>query len=384
MKKNILIWLCVFAMLLGMVSCNGQNPNVPNTGDGENNPQSPNSVTEENTTPQEEIFEMDITTYSLNSNTKGIKILGERCLASSTQLNCDWTGSGIEMDIKHAGGDITFTASASSSCYFRAYVDGVECKNGDTVYFTVSKGMTQIVLKDIPRGEHRIKLIKVTGYTLARAQLHSVRFAGLIKESAPTDHDLYIEFVGDSICCGWGTIGTKDSQYTGQDGTLAYPLRLSEALNADYSVTALSGQGLLCGDPGMINGYLYESALRNTAKQYDFARQADIVVINIGTNDYNNRNSIDAASFRAAYLNFLKTVAEKNGEGCIIYCLYNTMNDTFYEQILSAVEEFGGTAKNVYTLKMIRATRGAASHPSSEENEYYAEFLKEVLQEHIK
>lgn len=373
MKKRTMIFLCALAMLLDAVSCNEQPSEKPAASEAESNPQG----------SQEEIFEMEPTTYPLNSSTKGIKVLGERCLASDTQLNCDWTGSGIEMDIKHAGGDIIFTASASSDCYFRAYIDGEVCKNDTMVYFIVGKSSSQIVLKDVPYGEHRIKLIKVTGYTLARAQLHSVRFAGLIKEIAPADNDLYIEFVGDSICCAWGTIGTKDGKYTGQDGTLAYPLRLAEALSADYSVTALSGQGLLCGDPGMIRGYLYESAMRSTDKQYDFARQADIVVINIGTNDYTNRSRIDAASFRTAYFNFLKTVIEKNGEDCVIYCLYNTMNDTFYEQILSAVEELGGTAKSIYTLKMIRATRGSASHPSSEENEYYAEVLKEVLQEHI-
>ena len=112
------------------------------------------------------------------------------------------------------------------------------------------------MLKDVPYGEHRIKLIKVSGYVIALAQVYSVTCAGLIKETAPADNEFYIEFVGDSICCGWGTVGTHDGEYTSQDGTMAYPLMLSSVLNVDYAVTALSGQGLMCGSPGMEKGYL--------------------------------------------------------------------------------------------------------------------------------
>ena len=82
----------------------------------------------------------------------------------------------------------------------------------------------------------------------------------------------------------------------------------------------------------------------------------------------------DKARFKAAYLAFLKTVAEKNGADCQIYCLYNTMNDTFKDAILEAVAEFGGEAKNVYTYQM---TKAASGHPTIEENEKYtADLLK--------
>lgn len=369
---------CVFAMLIGLISCGGQNVDKQNTPEFESQTESTEVTTD--APPKQDILDMDPVTYSLNSNTKGIKILGERCLTSSTQLNCDWTGSGIEMDITHAGGDITFNASATSNCYFRAYVDGEAWENSNkTVYYTVGNSKTSIVLKNVPAGEHRIKVIKVTGYTIARAQLIDVTFAGVIKETAPAENDLYIEFVGDSICCAWGTIGNKQGAYTDQDGTLAYPLMVSGVLEADYSVTALSGQGLSCGDPGMTKGYLYESAMRTVEKTYDFSRQADVVVINIGTNDYTYRsqNNINETSFKKAYLAFLQTVAEKNGDDCVIICLYNCMNDTFGNAILDAVREFGRS--DVYTVKMTRGNSGGANHPDIIEQAGYAEFLAEAI-----
>ena len=335
----------------------------------------PPATTEKSQTPP---TPWDAKTYRLTSTTEGVKLLGVRHLAVDGMLTCDWTGSGLEMDVIHEGGDIVFHASATDNCYFRVYVDGEEWKNGETVYFTVGTMRSSIALDNVPAGEHRIRLVKVTGYTLARSQIHDVVFCGTIKPQAPADNDLYIEFVGDSISCGWGNIGGHTGVYTDQDGTLAYPLMLAEALQADYSVTALSGKGLIYGNPEMTSGYRYGSILRSKAAEYSFSRQADMVVINIGTNDYSKRtsNDISEAAFKASYLAFLKTVAEKNGNDCKIFCLYNTMNDTFANAIIAAVAEFGGTAKNVYLVKMQRTVSG---HPTLAEHETYFNALLPIL-----
>ena len=363
------------------VGCNNTS------GDVETEPKTSETVTEKVTQPATEAVTdrtpiTEPVSYRLSSKTKGIKILGERCLASTSHINCDWTGSGFEMDVVHDGGDMVFTAKATAPCYFRAYVDDVPWETSDysnKAFFLVNTEESAITLKDIPVGTHRIKLIKITGYTLARAQVQNVSFCGTICETAPAKKDLYIEFVGDSICCAWGTIGNHQGTYTDQDGTLAYPLKIAERLSADYSVTALSGQGLIYGPScSMAEGYLYPSPLRNKNKEYTFERKADIVVINIGTNDYSNRSSanIDKAKFKAAYLAFLKTVAEKNGPNCQIYCLYNTMNDTFKDAIIEAVAEFGGEEKNVYTYQM---TKAASGHPTIAENEKYTEDLLKLM-----
>lgn len=333
----------------------------------------------ENMTATERKSHCEPTVYQLHSAAAGIKILGERYLESDTQINCDWTGSGFEMDIEHAGGEIVFTAAASANCFFRAYVDGETWEKSDyedPAFFLVTTEISRISLRDVPAGKHRIKLIKVTGYTLARAQVMSVSLCGTICGEAPQKNPLFIEFVGDSICCGWGTIGNHVGTYTDQDGTLAYPLKIAKTLNADYAVTALSGQGLLCGNPGMTDGYLYGSALRSRDHEYSFARKPDIVVINIGTNDFYLRkeHNIDAEKFKASYLAFLNTVAEKNGPDCKIYCLYKTMNDTFHEVLLEACSEFGAAVKPVTTFEM---TRTASGHPTIEENiQYTADILK--------
>ncbi len=352
---------------------NGATSESALTGGAAPSQESPTQEAPSDELPAEEVA------YKLAGLSESIKILGVRNQPAENAITCDWTGSGIELDILHGGGDVTFRASATASCYFRAYVDGKEWRgDGRKLYYTVETAATNIVLKDVPAGEHRIRLVKVTGYTLARAQLLTVTFRGVVKKTAPADRELYIEFVGDSISCGWGNIGNHQGAYTDQDGTLAYPLMLAEALNADYSVTALSGKGLIYGNPEMTSGYRYASILRSKEKEYDFARKADMVVINIGTNDYSKRSSdnITEAAFKASYLAFLRTVAEKNGGDCKIFCLYNTMNDTFANAIIAAVAEFGGTAKNAYLVQMDRTASG---HPSLLEHEKYFQALLPIL-----
>ena len=331
-------------------------------------------------TDKENEKDMNPITYSINSRTWGVKVLGVRSLESETQINCDWTCSGIEMNIEHFGGDITFSVGSDKGCYFKALIDGKVFKSFQTPtgnYFEVDSAEEQIVLKDVPEGKHTLRLLKVTGHTLARAQIYSVTFAGKILDPVYDEEPLYIEYVGDSICCGWGTIGNNEGAYTDQDGTFAYPYRVSEALGADYSITALSGQGLLVGAPGVLNGYLYSSPLRDAEEKYSFSRKADVVVINIGTNDWWSY-STNQEPFANAYMQFLNTVKEKNGPDCKIVCIYNTMNNTFPEllNMLCGNKEDQG----IYLLKFDRAYSG---HPTILENRGYTEVLLDFLKDNV-
>ena len=314
------------------------------------------------------------TEYALNSNTLGIKILGERYLTGDDRINLDWSCAGIEMVVNNLGRDITFKIVADPDpSYYRAYVDGVVWRNDrGSEYFLISSVTSELTLSDVPSGEHTIRIIKATGYTLSRSHVESVIFNGtILADRTPVDNDLYIEYVGDSISCGWGVIGNHSGAYTDQDGTMAYPYMIADALDADYTITALSGHGLICGTPDLTNGYLYSSPWRDSteAGKYSFERKADLVIINIGTNDvYNNMGS---ENFKTAYLNFLNTVREKNPD-CKIVCVYNMMNDTYESAILEAVESFGGEANGVYVWKAERTS----GHPSAS---MHAQYTQELL-----
>ncbi|MBO5938849.1 MAG: hypothetical protein J6Q82_05050 [Clostridia bacterium] len=312
---------------------------------------------------------------------KGAKILGVRHLSDNQVVYTDWTCSGIEFSANITElSNITVTASSNAPCYFKAYVDGTLWKNGTSDYYTVN-GESTIVLQKVPVGTHTVRLVKATGYTLAQAELRKIEVCGSI--SATADKELYIEFLGDSISCGWGVVGSHDGGYASQDGTLAYPYLVADALNADYSIMGLSGRGVIYGtDLNFDKDYLKASPSRSET-EYGFARQADIVVINLGTNDRGNH--ADSAEFEAGYLRLLERVFAKNGDDCIVYCLWGAMNDAYSTQIQNAIASYQAshsTAK-IYTLELAASTvaGGAPSwgHPSIEDHAGYTTALTNAL-----
>ena len=380
LKKVISLLLCL--LLLGsLAACGGKDGgDVTDTSDTE----AQASETEATDTQdgdgekKDDGKKKEATTTMLNSSTKGIKILGERHVPSDTQINCDWTCSGIEFVLNSDGGAVTFKANSDKPCYFRAYVDGDEWESSEGDLYYKVDGETEVTLSPVLNGEHTVRFIKVTGHTLARAELLSVTYYGTISETAPADNDMYIEFIGDSISCGWGVIGAHDGEYSSQDGSLAYPYLIANALNADYSITALSGKGVVYGTPNMTNGYLLSSPLRDGSEStaYDFERKADVVVINMETNDISK--GVGTEEFKEAYKNLIATVRAKNGDGCRIVCLYNTMKkDTEIGSAIAEIcREAGGDSSGLFSYKMT-CTGGA--HPTAEQNEDYFNMLKPLF-----
>ena len=379
MKRNAFIRIlsCVMAMIMLcgtmlMTSCKGDEDPVTEAPDTTAAP----DVTEAVAQTTEAPLVLTEQTIDLNKNTKGIKILGVRNLASATAINADWSASGIEFTAT-CEGDMTFAVETNDKgAFFRAYIDGEPYMNGDTPYFDIT-GKGEIVLKDIAKGTHTIRVIKVTGYTLAFSAFTSVKLTGIIAEEAPKDKDLYIEFVGDSITCAWGTIGTFDGKYTSQDATLGYSYLLAEALDADYSFTALSGQGICCGDPGVPLGYKYACYGKDSKTEYDFARKANLIVVNIGTND--ETKAIDQNTFKATFKAWVEYAKEKNGADCKFLAVTNMKNGSYRTLIEKVFEELGGEAAGYYTYKATRSKNSTASyHPSIEEHAAYVPELLEL------
>jgi lysophospholipase L1-like esterase len=236
-----------------------------------------------------------------------------------------------------------------------------------------------IRLQDIPRGQHTVRLVKVTGYTLANTTLQSMTLTGSVAETAPKAQELYVEYIGDSMFCGWGVVGSYDGKYTSQDGALAIPYLVSEKLGADFSVVAVSGQGAVFGSPNVENAYRYASYQRGMSSEFGFERKADAVVINLGTNDYSNPTDAPADAFAAAYERILRYARQKHGEDCKIIAVYNVMNDTYSQQILKVLQALGGEEQGFYAVKLDRTARVHTSHPTAEENAAYTEVLSELI-----
>lgn len=381
--KKLLCAFLVCLLALGLVACAGDNtPEDSNTGEVDNQ-ESTDSGSDTGDNGNNGVTDDGI--IKLDADATFLKLLDERQQFSSTGITCDWSCAGIEFTAE-CEGDITIgvLVDSSTGCYFRAYVDNTEWKNGDTPYYECLSGTAEIVLKDIPNGTHTIRIVKATGYTLARTTLVSLKFEnGTPSTTAPADKEMFIEYIGDSIFCGWGVVQTPWGAYNGtyqsQDGTLAIPYLVSNEFNADYSVVAVSGQGVVRGDPNIENAYKYASYDRDKTTEYGFERKADVVVVNVGTNDYAKKDSISADEFATAYKRMLEYVRAKNGDDCIILVTYNMMNDGYGSRVEEVISQLGGVEENYYIVKSERCSAVNSTHPSAEENVAYAKVISDTI-----
>ena len=323
----------------------------------------------------------DRTVFALNESSAWVKKLDPRMEATADGIVCDWSAAGVEF-VATGKGDMTFSLSVMTNlgggkegCFFRAYVDGAAYLNGESAYYEVKKGDATITLKNLPEGTHTVRLVKVTGYTLANTMLKSVSFDGTVAETAPAAKNLLLEFVGDSICCGWGVIGDRKGAYSDQDATMAYPYLIAEAMDADLSVMALSGQGLTVGNPGILAGYKYASPNRSMKAEYGFARKADYSILNVGTNDA--FQNLSAADFEAKLKELIAVVREKNGADCRIVLVGGMMKTEYNDIIKRVTHDLGGTAERYYVYIADQAAGG--NHPTEAEHKEYAELLGGML-----
>lgn len=179
--------------------------------------------------------------------------------------------------------------------------------------------------RDLGPGEHTVEIWKRIesapggAPNAGKGQLlgFRVRQGSAILPLAPRPHR--IELIGDSITCGYGDeIAVADptnAHYTtrGSNAHKAYGAVVARLLNAESVTVAYSGRGIyrnwqgFAGDtlPQMYGKSLPEDA---AAAPWDVsAWTPEVVVVNLGTNDFSPGGTDDGA-FRAAYVAFLATL----------------------------------------------------------------------------
>ena len=169
-----------------------------------------------------------------------------------------------------------------------------------------------------------------------------------------------IEFIGDSITCGYGVddpLGKSFSIYN-ENAAKTYAYKAAQNFGADYSFVSVSGAGVIYGYSG--NGKINDALLvpnfydkfcftwswfdgEQTANyDWDFSQyQPELIVVNLGTNDnsYTKGDADKCAEFEKGYVNFLKEIRAKNPNSEIL-CTLGIMGQELYPSITDAVDTY--------------------------------------------
>lgn len=374
--KNRLFAILLAGALLGFAGCQNvtKAPEKTETTAGQTESET-NGDTAEPGVTEPDLSEYK-TTIAFKGDVAGIRLLGSRRAESTDQLNVDYIGSGLEFVIDCKGGTLTLRTATDDRCYFRAWVDGEVWNNTDGTPYYLVNGVKNLVLPALPAGVHTVRVVKVTDYTLTCAHFYSMTFYGtLLSEQMPVNAALLGEFIGSDTAVGMGVLNAEQAgSYQGQDGTLAYPWLVADALGSDCTVTAFAGNGLLSGSLALQASYLLASPLRD-ATQYSFSRTADYAVIDLGSVDA--AAGVTAEQFQEAYIRLIRTVYEKNGESCKIYCVYRT-GDAFASVIAELCQMMGGSAAGLYSMCLDQPAGACAT---AQEQQAYADALAKWIGE---
>ena len=309
-----------------------------------------------------------------------IKTQGRTVLKDGA-LWLDFSASGIEFSANCEGKvalnlNVEYLKQTDSygGLYFTVIVDGVKVDRAEC-HITSTGNVELVLAENLTSGNHTFEVYRQTEHRGAEVGISSIVMNGSFNEK-PADNRLYIEFIGDSISTGFGVLGTSSDSDGGspmwQDATAAYPYLTAKALGADFSDVAYSGIGAKYGyqDPNMQTFYPYQRYNYDSTTQYDFnARQPDVVVIALGTNDIANQT--DAALRKVGYQEMLDLVRAKNPDSKIVW-IYGMMKDDDNTMIASLIEENGGAAEGLYSLELVTDTAGAGWHPSAAGQQQFA------------
>ena len=332
--------------------------------------------------------------YVLNETTA--KLIGRNYI-SDDELWCALSGSGAEFIYYGAKLDLTFLAdgaksSEGSRARVAVYIDGErvldEMLDKEKETFTVYEGEAKEVTVQI------VKLSEAASSTLGIGAVIVADGEWIIPTEAKEHR---IEFIGDSITCGYGVDDeVKEHHFSTatEDVTRAWAYKTAQLLDADYSIFSYSGWGVISGYTGnsaqKSDSQLVPAVYEQLAFSYqqmdgsvnpqdikwDFAKyQPDAVVINLGTNDASYcDNSDKKQEYVQGYVEFLKKV-RKNNPNAYIFCALGTMGDSMLTSIKTAVqlytEETNDVNVSVIALPVQNSADGYAAdwHPTEKTHE---------------
>lgn len=234
-------------------------------------------------------------------------------IGSASSVSFAFTGNSCEIALQSV--DTNEHPNSVSLELDGQYIGRLKVEQGELRNYTIS----------IPNNktQHKLSIFKAT-----EAANGAVLFSGTTAKVVPSiiKKKKKIEFIGDSITCGFGNDTSATACGEGQwfdqhNAYYSYASILSRKLNTDFVLSSVSGIGMYRNwndehQNGAIMPDVYENLYLNkdSFKPYNFAFQPDIISICLGTNDLSdgdgikNRLAFNEEKYISNYINFIKTV----------------------------------------------------------------------------
>jgi lysophospholipase L1-like esterase len=252
----------------------------------------------------------------------GVRWVGRVDTTTPTAPRFGWSGNGFIAQFSGTGLTAALSLTASSEKYnFKTVIDGTP----QPAFTGPSTDNTYALATGLTAGTHTVELYRQTEGGEGIVTLTGLTVADGTLLDPPAGPSRLIEVIGDSITCGYGTLGAlADTDCFPTESVWdAWGSVAARALNAEVSTVCASGRGVVQNYDGTTIGtvpLLYDLTLANSdTPKWDFKIQPDAVVINLGTNDIHP--SDPGAAFTSTYQSLLQTVRTNYPHAYIIAIL---------------------------------------------------------------
>jgi hypothetical protein len=248
----------------------------------------------------------------------------------------------------------------------------------------------KFIVSGLKKGTHTITICKDTesgnGY---------LEFAGIVCKKLlplPPKPELKMEFIGNSITCGFGAdasqiICEKGQWYDQHNAYMSYGPLTARALNAQWQISAVSGIGMIhsCCDMKILMPKVFDKInMSGDSLSWNFDEYIpELVTICLGQND----GIQDSITFCNAYIDFVKTVRSKYADAKIIL-LTSPMADAklraalknYLSSIIVYFNNKGDKNMNEYVFEK-SYNSGCFGHPDLKEQQEISDLLLQFIKE---
>jgi lysophospholipase L1-like esterase len=257
--------------------------------------------------------------------TDHVHMIGRYARSGPGRVRYGWPGTGLL--VRFHGRDL-WVRMDDHAGFHGIQVDGLEAgilrtKPGEHRY---------AVVESLPEGEHTVVLRRRTEGHLGPTEVLDVEVDGrLLPAPAPA---VRMEVLGDSITAGYGNEGSsRYCKFTPktENHLRSYAALAAADVGAELSAIAWSGKGVVHNYGGdlvePLPAIYARSVPTEPGSRWTDDEPADVVVVNLGTNDFSTEADPTAEAFVAGYVELLAAVRTRHPRAPILCTVAPLLRD---------------------------------------------------------
>jgi len=256
----------------------------------------------------------------IGANNPAIQYSGRSEGTGTSRVTLGYSGARVRLRFQGTSVGINLKDDSGEN-YAMVWIDGEAGAkfrlNSKDDFYTLAEGLEQ--------GEHTVEVVRITECNFGLTHFNGFVLNKGAKALEWKDaHKRKIEFIGDSITCGYGVEANDPNLHfdaATENFCLGYSALAARELDADYLVVSRSGIGIVRNYDGPFEGSdntmpeVYPHTFYLQSKpDWDYTLfTPDVVCINLGTNDFST-SGVNVDKFVSSYVDFAKMILTRYPE----------------------------------------------------------------------